>query len=218
MSDRSGSIKVLSDDVIGWVVSCPMKKVDDLTSPDFFLDAYKASAFIFRKEDDFDFIVDIFDADWALRLSNLTITLIKEKREKVVFTDKVENYSDGGLSCEFKISRKDIAEFHQTFGTSAEGEIVIFEGGGRLEFRFNFEMDEKFRKLPVVSYLDGSMAKFFMSEELSDGTLVILFLNSFFVRKLLMRPKLGANLMKVFRSRFFFTLKFWLDIQGEFFE
>ena len=163
MSERGGSIEIVSDDVIEWVVPCPYRKGDGFRSPKFYFDAYKAGLCVCHRDNDFVLYVDIEDPDLVLRLSCLTIALVCGQRVKRVFSDKVEDYPEEFLSCEVEIPKKDIErfEFHN-------------DSASMLRFRFSFEMDERFRRLPkVIHPLHGSMASFFGCQELSDGTLVI---------------------------------------------
>ena len=156
MSERVGSIEIVSDDVIEWVIPYPSEKGKCVTSPRFFVDAYKASLGIYG---DGDFCLDVHDADKLLELYQVTIALVVEERSQVIFSGKVVYFEDESLEKTFKTSKTDLAEF-----TTSDG---------RLRVRCSFQMDPKYRKLPPIQRpLQALTANLFMSKDFSDGTLV----------------------------------------------
>ena len=156
MDERVGSIEIVSDDVIEWIVPCPEKNGDSFWSPEFLVDAYKASLGIYG---DGDFYLYVHDADKLLELYQVTIALVVEERSQVIVSGKVVYFEDQSLVKTFKTSKTDLAEF-----TTSDG---------RLRVRCSFQMDPKYRKLPPIQRpLQALTANLFMSKDFSDGTLV----------------------------------------------
>ena len=164
-----GTIEVVSEDVVvDWIVSYLDKWVIS-GSPKFFVDAYEIALSLDHADDNsgLDFGFFVTDPDRVLKLDRLTVALVQGNRQLVVFSDEVKNYFDGNLRCLFKISKPDVNKFIY---------VDVKEGsrGRYLRIRCSIEMDQKYRRLPNPEHpLRDAMAHLFMSEKLSDCSLVI---------------------------------------------
>ena len=166
----AGKIEIVSEDVVEWVVPYPEKNADVFRSPKFFVDAYEANLEITRNKAELEFFVSVMDPDKVLKLSRVTIALVDDGREKIVFSDSVEDFYEEFIDCDFKISPLDVARF-RTLVRQDDGSSV-----NHLRFRCSYEVDPIHRRLPSLGQhpLGDGMKNFLRNSDFSDCSLVFL--------------------------------------------
>ena len=170
MPETVGTIEVVSDDVIDWHVPYPEEEMKLDLSPKFFVDAYEAELFLVRLKDHsgFSLEVSVTDPDSVLKLDRLTIALVSENRQLVVFSSAIES-SYFNLECKLKIPAQD-ADMFLNIHEEDDRTATMFR------FRCSFEMNRKFRRLPDFKHpLGDAMAHLFKNDMFSDCSLVHFF-------------------------------------------